>query len=60
MWRRTHRMAGPVWVAAGVVAFICGFLPGDAAMWVFFPVVILACIVPVAYSYWLYRRIDHQ
>lgn len=53
-------MAGPVWVAAGVVAFICGFLPGDAAMWVFFPVVILACIVPVAYSYWLYRRIDHQ
>lgn len=57
VWRKTHRMAGPLWMAAGAVALIGAFLPGETAMWVFFPAVILAGFVPFAYSYWLYRKI---
>ncbi|MBX6395997.1 MAG: SdpI family protein [Alicyclobacillaceae bacterium] len=58
VWRKTHRMAGPVWMAAGVVALISAFLPGEAAVWVFFAGVIAAGLVPVAYSYWLYRNME--
>lgn len=57
VWRRTHRMAGPLWVAAGVAAFICGFLSGEAAMWIFFPIVIIVGVAPLVYSFVLYRKI---
>lgn len=55
VWNRTHRLGGWVFILAGLVLAISAFFPG--AMPVFIGVVVLAALVPVAYSFWLYRRL---
>ena len=56
VWLRTHRVGGKLFVAAGLVFFICALaggslLPGIAA-------VIGAALASIVYSYSLYRRIE--
>ncbi|CAB3389791.1 SdpI family protein [Kyrpidia spormannii] len=57
VWRRTHRMAGPLWVAAGFLAFVSAFLPGDLAVWIFLAGTLAAALIPTIYSFVVYRRI---
>lgn len=57
VWRRTHRMAGPLWMITGVVSLICAYLPGDIAVWLFGLALAVAVLLPMIYSYLLYRRI---
>ena len=58
-WRRTHRFAGPVFVAAGVVmlasALISTVAPG-ASFWVGMAAVLLATLVVGVYSFVIWRR----
>jgi uncharacterized membrane protein len=56
IWRKTHRAAGPVMMAGGVVSLIAVFLSGRAAVIVFLAVIVVASIIPVIYSYVLYNR----
>ncbi len=56
VWSRTHRLAGRLFVAAGLV-FILGAAVGLAPR-LMLAVVVAAALVPVAYSYWLYRRLE--
>lgn len=55
-WNRTHRFAGRLWVAAGIVMFATILLP-DGWLW---PVVLVGILVPafapMIYSYWIYRQ----
>lgn len=58
VWTRTHRLAGRVWVVAGLVLVPAAFLPtkaGLAAMGVGFAV---ATILPIVYSWALFRRLS--
>jgi len=52
-WNATHRFAGRLWMAAGVVILATAWLE---QVWVFLPIVVLMVIAPVAYSYLFYRR----
>ena len=52
-WNRTHRLAGWIWTFGGVAIMLTGFVGG---VWLFFPVVIAMVLVPILYSYVLYRR----
>ncbi len=54
-WRKTHRMAGPVWIVGGVLTVITGFL-GKAGVYVFLGIVLLITLIPVIYSYNLFRK----
>lgn len=54
-WRRTHRFAGPVWVAGGVVMLLTGFL-GEAGLYLLVADLILLAAIPTAYSFLLYRK----
>ncbi|GAB3965125.1 hypothetical protein GCM10028806_03790 [Spirosoma terrae] len=56
-WRKTHRLAGRIWVIGGVVGFIGGlFLPEPyKVIWVLVITAIIS-LVPMGYSYWLYRK----
>lgn len=54
-WVRTHRMAGPLWVLAGVVLLVCATL-GIYSLWVLFGILAVTTLAPVAYSLSLYLR----
>jgi uncharacterized membrane protein len=55
VWNRTHRLGGWVFILAGLVLAATAFFPG--AMPVVIVVVVVAALVPVLYSLWLYRRL---
>ncbi len=57
-WNKTHRLAGYLWMAGGLLLIVCGLvLPGTVAglpvTAIFVAVLVL---VPVLYSYTLYAR----
>ena len=52
-WNKTHRFAGWLWTAGGIVIMLTGFFGG---FWIFFVVMLLMVLAPVLYSYILYRR----
>jgi len=55
-WNATHRMAGKLWVAGGVLCCFCAFLgePGFLlSMVLVLPVMV---VVPMAYSYAFFRK----
>lgn len=60
VWQKTHRMAGPLWVAAGLVGMAGAIIGGQAAAVLLFGGLIVAVVVPTVYSYLLYRRISDK
>lgn len=58
-WRRTHRFAGPVFVAAGAAMLAAALLSAvapEASFWVGMAAVLLATLVVGAYSFLVWRR----
>ncbi len=53
-WNKTHRLAGRLWVAGGMLILLTGFLSW-AMPYVFFGTVFLMVLAPIFYSYWLSR-----
>ena len=52
-WNKTHRFAGWLWVACGLIIMLTGFFGG---FWIFFTIVLFMVLVPFLYSYLLYRK----
>ena len=52
-WNKTHRFAGWLWTACGLVIMLTGFFGG---FWIFFMVVPVMVLVPMLYSYLLHRK----
>ena len=55
-WNATHRFAGKVWVAAGLLCMISALLPLEMMMVVFIASIVLASVVPCVYSYRYYKQ----
>ena len=55
-WAATHRVAGRVWFFGGFVIMLGAFLPINALMIAFFPVLLLLVSIPTVYSYVFYRK----
>lgn len=55
VWRKTHRMAGPFWVAGGIVLALGGLFARGAALGVLTGACCAALAVPVAASYFYFR-----
>ena len=56
-WRRTHLLAGKLWFVGGlVIAILCLVVPDSVAIVLFFISTIILILVPVIYSYRLYRK----
>ena len=53
-WKKTHRLAGFVWVIGGVITIVSAFLP--VGRWLFMAVLAGIILIPVAYSYLYYRK----
>lgn len=56
VWRKTHRLAGPLWVAGGIVLCFVSFLPGAVSVVPFFGLLGLLVLIPAVYSYRIYPR----
>jgi uncharacterized membrane protein len=56
VWDATHALGARTFTVGGIVAIATGFL-GDAGFWLMMAVLIGAALVPVVYSYVLWRRL---
>jgi uncharacterized membrane protein len=56
VWLRTHRLGGKLFVLAGIALLVSGFFGGS--MLVLVISLVAAGLIPVVYSYVLYRRIE--
>ena len=52
-WNKTHRFAGILWVIGGLATLVLGLF---GAIWVYIPILLAMAIVPVIYSFLLYRK----
>ena len=52
-WNKTHRFAGKLWVAGGVITMATAFL---GSFWIFIGILAVMCIIPTIYSYRLYKK----
>jgi uncharacterized membrane protein len=57
VWERTHRVSGPLFVGGGLALVACGLVGGLPAA-VPLTVIAVIVIVPVAYSYAVWRRLE--
>ena len=55
-WNATHRFAGKVWVAGGVLVILLSFFPLRSFIWVYLTLTVLMAVLPMGYSYLYYRR----
>ncbi len=55
-WNATHRFAGKVWVAAGLLCMISALLPLEMMLVVFIASIVLASVAPCVYSYRYYKQ----
>jgi len=55
-WNKTHRFAGKVWVAGGVVLMLTALLPNKFMIPVLMVVILGLSVAPMAYSFRIYRQ----
>lgn len=56
VWRKTHNVGGYMFVIFGIILILMPFLPGTYAITIFLLGIILVTIIPVIYSYILFRE----
>ena len=54
-WNKTHRLGGKVWVICGLCMLFSVLLPGQLGIWVMVAAIAAMAVIPIGYSYWLYR-----
>lgn len=55
-WNATHRFAGRIWVAGGLLMLVSAFLPEDSFLWALIISLMVLVVVPFVYSYLYYRK----
>ncbi|ASU35594.1 SdpI family protein [Mucilaginibacter xinganensis] len=58
-WRATHRLAGKVWVAGGLIVTVATLVfPAPVSTFIFIPAILIMSFIPVIYSYIYFKQ--HQ
>ena len=55
-WNMTHRFAGKVWVAGGLLLLVCALLPDVVAAWSMVGLLILLAAIPMVYSFRYHKK----
>jgi uncharacterized membrane protein len=55
VWTKTHRLAGPLFFAAGIIIALMAFVDGVLSFWIIMISTFIAAFVPIIYSYFIYR-----
>ena len=56
VWDETHQLGGRLFIGAGIITMASVFF-GDYGFLIMLPVILIAALVPIIYSYVLWRRI---
>ena len=56
VWLRTHRLGAKMFVIGGIVVAVCGLVGAPMPIWL--AAVLVPGLVPIVYSYVIYRRIE--
>lgn len=56
VWKKTHRLAGRLFVTGGILLAVAGFFLPGSVVWMILGLVVVLALVPVAYSYFLFRE----
>jgi len=57
VWNKTHRLGGKLFILAGLVMILQAFIPLGSQIPFFIVFILLAAIVPIVYSYVIYKRV---
>jgi uncharacterized membrane protein len=61
VWRRTHRVGGYLWVFASIAMIpLILFTPSEVYSRIFLGYVAIIAIVPIAYSFWVYKQVKKE
>ena len=55
-WNATHRLAGKLWVAGGLLSMLTCLLPPVAAFATMMGILLVMCLIPTVYSYRYYKK----
>ena len=55
-WKKTHRFSGKIYVFAGFLMMTMGLVPLGFRMYLFVVVLILLVVLPIAYSFWHFKK----
>jgi uncharacterized membrane protein len=58
VWERTHRVAGWLFMLAGLIVVVVSLV--GAPIMISVAVVLVAWVIPAAYSYFIYRRVERN
>ena len=56
VWFKTHRFAGKLWFAGGLLTILTSFLPDKLKFIIFLIITAILVLVPIAYSYVIYKN----
>lgn len=60
-WRKTHQLAGKLWVAGGLLITITTLLlPARFGFIIFFIIILIIALVPGIFSYWYFKNHPHK
>jgi uncharacterized membrane protein len=58
VWKQTHLFSGKIWMAAGIALLLANFfIPENLEGYVLIAVLLLISLVPLCYSYLIYRKL---
>lgn len=57
VWRKTHRLGGPLMMIGGIIAFVSAFFGSATAVFIFLAAIFISSLIPVIYSYILFARL---
>jgi len=60
VWYRTHRMAGPFWIAGGALFMLMSIVPKGFTLAIFLVIMFGLLLIPTVYSYVIFRRLEQN
>jgi len=57
VWRKTHQLAGPLWMVGGLlIVLVCLLLKGKLAFGIFMGITMILAFIPIVYSYIIFKK----
>jgi len=60
VWYHTHRMAGPLFIAAGVLSIVVVFVRSEWGVWAMVGSALTVSVVSVGYSWWKFAKLKAE
>ena len=60
VWNKTHRLGGKLFILMGVLMLLIGFQKNQAAWYLFTAGVVIVALVPMIYSFILFRKLEKR